>query len=301
MLAEVVPLYPIDQPVRLLAPAKVNLFIDVLDRRPDGYHNIDAVNASVDFFDEIDLTINASGTYTLECNWPDLPTDGNNHLIKAARQVLDGTGLGVSMILTKRIPVGAGLGGGTSDAAALIRYLGRILKVGERHLMSKALVVGSDVPYSLVGGPARVQGRGEVVESLEDTSPLRLVILNPGGGHETQSIYARMAPSHDRAHPPVEPFISAWKRGDLKALGNRMFNAFQETVFAQRSKLANLRNMLIEKGCLGACLTGTGSHLVGLLDPESPGPQEWDWNEEHGTIREVHTLPDDFSKWFKRL
>ncbi len=301
MPAEVVPLYPINQPVRLLAPAKVNLFIDVLDRRPDGYHNIDAVNVSIDFYDEIDLTINATGTYSLECNWPDLPTDVNNHLIKAARQVLEGTGLGVSMCLTKRIPVGAGLGGGTSDAATLIRYLGRVLKVGERNLMPKALAVGSDVPYSLVGGPARVRGRGELVEPLAGVSPLRLVILNPGGGHKTQSVYARMAPSHVRAHPPVEPFIEAWKRGDLVNLGDRMFNAFQEIVFNQRSRLATLREKLIENGCLGACLTGTGSHLVGLLSPDSPGPLEWEWAVDQGTLREAHTLPEDFPKWFRRL
>jgi 4-diphosphocytidyl-2-C-methyl-D-erythritol kinase len=301
MPAEVVSLYPINQPVRLLAPAKVNLFIDVLDRRPDGYHNIDAVNVSVDFFDEIDLIINATGDYVLTCNWPDVPKDANNHLIKAARQVLEGTGLGVSISLTKRIPVGAGLGGGTSDAAALIRYLGRVLKVGERQLMPKALAVGSDVPYSLVGGPARVRGRGELVEPLTGTSPLRLVILNPGGGHETQSVYARMAPSHVRAHPPVEPFVEAWKQGHLQDLGSRMFNAFQETVFAQRPQLASLQKMMIEKGCLGACLTGTGSHLIGLLDPDAPGPLEWDWEENQGTLREVHSLSENFAKWFKRL
>ncbi len=301
MPADVVPLYPIDQPVRLLAPAKVNLFIDVLDRRPDGYHNINAINASVDFFDEIDLTINATGAYTLECNWPDLPTDSNNHLIKAARQVLEGTGLGVSMKLTKKIPVGAGLGGGTSDAAALIRYLGRVLKVGERTLMPKALAVGSDVPYSLTGGPARVRGRGDIVEPLTGVTSLRLVILNPGGGHETQSVYARMAPSHVRAHPPVEPFLSAWKQGDLKDLGSRMFNAFQEIVFTQRPRLAGLGSKLIEMGCLGACLTGTGSHLIGLLAPDAPGPLEWEWEDDLGSVKEVHTLPGDFTKWFKRL
>ena len=109
MPAEILPLYPVNQAVTLLAPAKVNLFIDVLDRRPDGYHNLDAVNVSVSLFDEIELLINESGTFELSCNWDHIPSDNTNHLLKAAAMLLEGTRYGVSIRLHKRIPVGAGL------------------------------------------------------------------------------------------------------------------------------------------------------------------------------------------------
>jgi 4-diphosphocytidyl-2-C-methyl-D-erythritol kinase len=301
MPAEVLPLYPFDQPVRLLAPAKVNLFIDVLERRPDGYHNLDAVNVSVDLFDEIDLTLDDSGIHEVECDWPQVPSDEGNHLIKAANEILRGTRWGVSMKLRKRIPVGAGLGGGTSDAAALVRYLARVFNLSERGLLTKAASIGSDVPYSLLGGPARVRGRGELVDRLLDLPMLRLVLLDPGVPHETRSIYGRMAPSLERPHPPVDPFIEAWRTSDFGLVGARMFNAFQETVFGMQPRLEELRDVLLEQGCLGACLTGTGSHLVGLLSPEGRGPSLWDWREPEALPFEVQTLPGDFTGWIKRL
>ncbi|NUN96884.1 MAG: 4-(cytidine 5'-diphospho)-2-C-methyl-D-erythritol kinase [Candidatus Omnitrophica bacterium] len=287
--------------MRLLAPAKVNLFIDVLDRRPDGYHNLDAVNVSVDLFDEIDLVLNDTGRHTLECDTPGIPLDETNHLIKAANEILKGTRWGVSMRLAKHIPPGAGLGGGTSDAATLIRYLTRVFSISGNTLMARALAVGSDVPYSLIGGPARVRGRGEIVDRIADVHPLRMVVLDPGSSHETGAIYGRMPPSSERPHPPAEAFIQVWKKGDLALLGSLMFNAFQEVVFSRRPRLAELRDLLLRKGCLGATLTGTGSHLVGLLAPESPTPEAWTWNEPEKRPYEVHTLPADFSKWFRRL
>lgn len=302
MSAEVLSLYPIERPVRLLAPAKVNLFIDVLDRRPDGYHNLDAVNVSVDLFDEIEATLKAgTGEHTLVCDWPHIPTDGANHLIKAASELLANTRWSVSMNLKKQIPVGAGLGGGTADAGILLRFLGRALNVNPQLLMEIALRVGSDVPYSLVGGNARVLGRGEQVEKIPGLSPLRLVLLDPGLDHKTQSVYGRLAPALERRHPPVEMFLRAWSLGDYELLGVQMFNAFQDTVFEMEPRLGMLREKLLDKGCLGACLTGTGSHLVGLLAPDAPKVEEWKWTEPNSHIREVSTLPSEFPGWIKHL
>lgn len=302
MSAEVLSLYPIARPVRLLAPAKVNLFIDVLDRRPDGYHNLDAVNVSVDLFDEIEATLKAgAGEHTLECDWPHIPTDGGNHLIKAASELLANTRWTVSIRLKKNIPVGAGLGGGTADAGILLRFLGRALNVNPQLLMEIALRVGSDVPYSLVGGNARVRGRGEQVEKIPGLPPLRLVLLDPGLDHKTQSVYGRLAPALERRHPPVEMFLRAWRAGDYELLGAQLFNAFQETVFEMEPRLARLREKLLDKGCLGSCLTGTGSHLVGLLAPKAPKVAEWEWTEPDSHIREVLTLPSEFPGWIKHL
>lgn len=301
MPAEVLPLFPVDQPVRLLAPAKVNLFLDILGRRPDGYHNLEAVNVSVTLFDEIEIQLNDSGRYNLECDSPEVPTGSENHLIRAAQELLGGTRWGISIQLRKRIPVGAGLGGGTSDAAALIRYLARAFNLKEKTLLAKALKVGSDVPYSLVGGTARVQGRGELVWRLSGLPSLRLVLLNPGLTHATGPIYARLPPSSERGHPPPDLLIEAWSRGDLRLVGLQMFNAFQDLVFEQVPRLRELREKLLDAGCLGVCLTGTGSHLVGLLSPSQPPPEEWNWNVPDAHLTTVETLERDFPGWFKRL
>lgn len=300
MSAEILPLFPVNQTVTLLAPAKVNLFIDVLDRRPDGYHNIDAINASVSLFDEIELQINESGTFELTCNWDHIPTDQTNHLIKAALALFEETHYGVSIKLHKKIPVGAGLGGGTADAGVLLGYLGRFLQVNERVLMQKALQVGSDVPYSLYGGPARVRGRGEWVLPLEGVPPLRLVLLDPGGNHETRSVYGRMIPSDRRPHPPAEQFIEAWRRADWTLMGSRMFNAFQEVVFSQRPEMHTFCEVLVEHGCTGVCLTGTGSHIIGLL-PEGARPvASWNLDCTDFRVQEVTTLGADFKGWIQR-
>jgi len=301
MPAEILPLFPVHRPVRLLAPAKVNLFLDILDRRADGYHNLDAVNVSVDFFDEIELQMNEDGIIAVECNVPEIPTNDDNHLVRAAKVILQGSRWGVSMRLLKRIPVGGGLGGGTSDAAALIRYLARAFNLSERTLIRKSLSVGSDVPYSLIGGNARVTGRGEVVQRLHGLPPLRLALLDPLGSHETGAVYGRLPPSSDRRHPPADLFVEAWRNGDFELLGLQMFNAFQEVVFELEPRLARLREELLNQGCLGACLTGTGSHLVGLLGPGQSPCEEWSWSVSDTRIRTVNTLESDFPGWFQRV
>jgi len=300
MPAEVVALYPVHEPVRLRAPAKVNLFIDVLDRRPDGYHNVDAVNVSVDLFDEIELVLNDTGYFALECDWEGVPTGDENLLVQAARLMLKGTRWGAELRLSKNIPVGAGLGGGSTDAAALMRYLSRVFNLGERNLLPKAIQIGSDVPYSVVGGPARIGGRGDTVSRLSDVPSLRLALVDPICEIKTETIYAHLPPSDDREHPRADCFIESWRRGDLRLLGPQMFNAFQGIVFDQVPRLAQLRDVLLSHGCLGACLTGTGSHLVGLLGAETPGPGEWDWEETDAEVREVRTLSGDFPGWIKR-
>ena len=301
MAAEILPLFPVDRPVRLRAPAKVNLFLDILDRRPDGYHNLDAVNVSVSLFDEIDLTINDEGRHRIECDSPEIPTNEENHLIRAAEAILHGTRWGVSIHLKKRIPVGAGLGGGTADAGVLMRYLARAFNLDEKALIRKSLSVGSDVPYCLIGGNARVGGRGENLQRLYDLPTLRLVLLDPGLSHETRAIYGRLPPAAERRHPPADLLVEAWWSNSLELVGLQMFNAFQDLVFELQPRLAELRERLLGRGCLGVCLTGTGSHLVGLLGGDQPSCEEWEWDVPGTKITAVETLPGDFPGWFQRL
>ena len=301
MAADILPLFPVHEPVRLLAPAKVNLFLDILDRRQDGYHNLDAVNVSVDLFDEIDLRLTEDGQFKVECDWPEVPKDDTNHLIRAAKEVLGSSRWGVSMKLKKRIPVGAGLGGGTADAGTLLRYLARAFNLKEKEVIHRALKVGSDVPYSFYGGPARARGRGEWVERLEGVHELDLILLDPGQRHETPRLYARLPPSDERGHPPADLFIETWRRGNLELLGLQMFNAFQDIVFAEFPRLAELRNRLLDAGCLGVCLTGTGSHLVGLWSRSGSNGEELKWEAEDAKLSRVHTLAREFPGWFQRL
>lgn len=301
MAAEILPLFPVDRPIRLRAPAKVNLFLDILDRRRDGYHNLDAVNVSVSLFDEIELTINDKGNHSVKCDSPEIPSNEENHLIRAAEAILDGTRWGVSINLKKRIPVGAGLGGGTADAGALIRYLARAFNLGEKTLIRKSLSVGSDVPYCLVGGNARVGGRGEEVQRLSDLLPLSLVLLDPGLSHETRAIYGRLPPAAERRHPPADLLVDAWRNRNLEMVGVQMFNAFQDLVFELQPCLSELRDRLLDRGCLGVCLTGTGSHLVGLLEPGQPPCEEWEWDVPGTKVTSVETLPRDFPGWFERI
>ncbi|MGH7855792.1 MAG: 4-(cytidine 5'-diphospho)-2-C-methyl-D-erythritol kinase, partial [Candidatus Binatia bacterium] len=181
--------------VRLLAPAKINLVLEVVGRRPDGYHDIDSVFVPIDLCDEVRLSIapHASFEIHLECDDPSLPSDRRNTAWRAVEEFFRNRARRprVAVSLRKRIPAGSGLGGGSSDAAAVLRALARVEGVPERapEVMEAALAVGADVPFFLWCRPARVRGIGERIEPLGSFPELSLAIVWPGFPISTRSAY----------------------------------------------------------------------------------------------------------------
>lgn len=234
--------------IRLYAPAKINLRLKVLAKRDDGYHQIDTVMQSISLSDEITIDVAEEGLTVI--GPPHLP-QGRGNLCYRAAQAFCGVWHvkgGLRIHLNKYIPVQAGLGGGSSDAAAVLVGLNRLFgqPLGLEELTKLAAALGSDVPFFLYGGTARATGRGEVIEPLDDAKPWWLRIIKPPYGLSTPEVY------------------SAWRRGVVVGRDEFFENDLEEAAQAIRPELKFVKQALMDDGAVHAFLCGSGSAVCGL-------------------------------------
>ncbi len=243
-------------------PAKVNLFLEVSGRRPDGYHAVETLIVAVNLFDTLEARARPDGELHLTCDAPGVPVDGTNLVLKAAEALRGDRPWGASLRLTKRIPHAAGLGGGSSDAALTLHTLNRLW--GLNHPVAKLVeiagAVGSDVGVFLGGSAGWCTGRGEVVEPTEIRDPLDLVIVKPPYGLSTAAVY--------RGHtPPAVPVSSRGMRDAVNsgtAVAAHLHNRLEAPAFAAEPRLNAVRDRLTACGPLGVLLCGSGSSLFAL-------------------------------------
>lgn len=259
---------PLADGVECLAPAKLNLFLEVLGKRPDGYHEIETLMVAVDLFDTLHVKDDPSGRITLRCDDPTLPTGSENLVVRAAERLRAEVGgrQGASITLSKSIPAQAGLAGGSSDAAATLVALNQLwdLKVPEARLDALAGEIGSDVAFFRHGPAAVCRGRGEQVEPVHLTAPLYFVLVCPLKGVSTANVYRQLTPP-DRPRP-VEPVLEALALGDTPALGRSLFNRLQPVAETLEPSLTRVREALKTLGSLldGHLMSGSGSAYFGL-------------------------------------
>lgn len=241
-------------------PAKLNLFLEILGKRPDGYHELSTVMAPVGLYDT--LTLTKAKRFTLEVEGPPLP--GTNTVEKAFRAVAARRKIpGVKAKLVKGVPAGSGMGGGSSDAAAMIEGLDRLYDLGlDRHQI--AAEIGSDVNFFLERGPALCTGRGEKVAPIASGPELHAVILWPGFSLSTAAVYAAVRQFLTRTPRAVIDFLNQFSRGGPAELEPVLFNRLESASFALHPELGALRARLAELLPNGARMTGSGSALYGL-------------------------------------
>jgi 4-diphosphocytidyl-2-C-methyl-D-erythritol kinase len=255
--------------IRLNASAKLNLNLKVLGRRPDGFHDIDSVVQSVTLHDTLDFEERSAGI-ALEVDDPAVPADASNLVWRAAEDLLRLAGArrrGARIRLTKRVPAGAGLGGGSSDAAAALVGLNRLwgLGIGWDHLRDLAAGLGSDVPYFLLGGTARLTGRGIETEPLADLERVDLLVIFPGTDVSTREVYARL---HAPLTPPAEiGSITGVERGSAGSFVGlvRMGNDLEESASVLCPEIRKVKDRLHAAGSLVAAMTGSGSAVFGVF------------------------------------
>ncbi len=253
--------------LRLCAPAKVNLGLEVLGRRPDGYHEIRTVMQAVSLCDEIELEARQDGRLRLECVGADLPSDETNLVLRAARLLreLCGAERGADVRLTKRIPVGGGLGGGSSDAAITLLALAQLweLSPSEDELAAMAAGLGSDVPFFLTGGAALCEGRGERVTPLPCPATLHYVLVMPELPVSTARVYERAAAGLTDRGAAGDNVVEALSEGDPERLGRCLRNDLEEAACAESEELRALRRALAQcsevRRARGHLLSGSGS------------------------------------------
>ncbi len=264
--------------MKLAAPAKTNLFLEVPRRRPDGFHDLDTVFVELDLADTLELDPLPAGDLALEVvpledQAEAVPAGPDNLVWRAADALRRRAGrpdLGARLRLTKRIPAGGGLGGGSSDAAAALRGLDALWEthLGDAALAALAAELGSDVAFFLRGGLQRGSGRGERLEPLPlPPGPLDLVLLFPPFPCPTPAVYRALAP-----HLPATPrdpaaLLTALAAGDPAAVAGELFNRLEAPAFDLHPSLAELKRDLARRpGVLGALLSGSGSTLFALTD-----------------------------------
>jgi 4-diphosphocytidyl-2-C-methyl-D-erythritol kinase len=252
----------------LAAPAKLNLFLEILHKRPDGYHDLESLMVAIDLFDTLELRATSGSEITLICEPATLSTGPDNLVHKAAaalRTHANQPHLGAEIRLTKRIPMQAGLGGGSSDAAAVLVGLNEIWKLGltRQKLLAIAASIGSDVAFFLTLPAAWCTGRGEVV-TPEPPAARRFdfVLVFPPVGLGTAAVYKRLAVPE--VPTPGNAVREAYLTGDAKALGQALFNRLEEPAFELEPLVGRMRKRLAALRPYGAMMSGSGSTVFAV-------------------------------------
>ena len=274
--------------MRVEANAKLNLTLDVLGRRPDGYHDMRMIMQSVELADLLDITQSGSGELRVSTNLHFLPNNAKNLAAQAALRWWEAQGnasQGLDITIDKHIPVCAGMAGGSSDAAAVLRALNelegaglspaQLARIGER--------VGSDVPYCVTGGTALAEGRGEVLAPLPPLPPCWVVLCKPEFSISTPALFAKIDSVKLRCRPDTQGVIAALEARDLVGVARRMYNVFEDALpERQRSRVNDIKNVLIQCGALGASMSGTGPTAFGLFDSEDRAMEAREKLEDFG-------------------
>lgn len=260
------------EPLTLYAPAKVNLTLTVGDRRPDGYHDVSTVMQAVGLYDTLILTHGAAGL-TLTCTDPAVPADATNLVLRAADRFFEETKLPVPDLhlhLRKRIPSQAGLGGGSSDAAAVLRALQTLYApdISDGRLETLAARLGSDVPFFIRGGTQLATGRGEVVSPLSPLTAGWFVVVKPDEGYSTAEMYRRLDEPGSVLVRNSRYMQDAVAANNVHAVAVELHNSF-ERVVPKDSSLRTIKDALRAQGALGTLLSGSGSAVFGLFDDQS--------------------------------
>lgn len=262
------------QGVKILAPAKVNLFLRVLGKREDGYHFIDSLMVPVSLYDEIEIRKGAAkkgrGSLTVTCHHPDVPNGEKNLVYQAASLLLEKKGISASITvrIRKNIPVGGGLGGGSSDAAATLVGLNRLLRLryDRRELASLAAKLGADVPFFISGVPARARGIGERLRPVRSLPRLWMVLVYPRFPVSTGWVYRNL--SAKLTKHSEDSRIKSSLKGPAK-LARLLVNDLEEVTLRRYPRIALLKGKLIQEGAAGALMSGSGSSVFGIFITES--------------------------------
>ena len=254
------------------AYAKLNLSLDVLEKRPDGYHEMKMVMQTVTLQDRISLETGTGAPLQMRSNLGFLPTDEHNLAAAAALALCRETGsdpAGLSIRLDKRIPVCAGMAGGSADAAAVLRGLNELLGLNlpQQRLEEIGSLVGSDVPYCVGGGTALAKGRGEVLTPLPPLPNCHVVLCKPAFSVSTPELFKALDGCRIRRRPDTAGLIDALAAKDLPGVARRMYNVFEDVLPQRRyQEICSIKNTLIQHGALGASMSGTGPTVFGLFD-----------------------------------
>lgn len=255
--------------LKLKAYAKINLALDVLSKREDGYHEIRTIMQTVDLYDIINIEKIEEDNIIVTTSSENIPTDNKNHAYIAASLLKERFGVkqGVRIHIEKNIPVSAGLAGGSTDAAAVLKGLNEIfeLNLSEQQLMEIGREIGADVPFCLVGGTALCEGIGEKVIKLKSAPQMNILIAKPEVYVSTQAVYEALDLSKIKKRPNIEAMISAIEEGNVKEIAKNLCNVLEVVTVNQYPVINRVKDIMRNNNALGTVMTGSGPAVFGIF------------------------------------
>ena len=251
------------------ANAKINLTLDIIDKREDAYHNIDTIMQTVSLCDEIHITKNNKGRIKLTCAKILLPNDDRNIAYKAAESIFKYAGIekmGVDIHIIKEIPTQAGLGGGSADAAAVLKAINELfnLNISISELANIGSSLGADVPFCVLGGIKRCKGIGDVIEEVSSMPNCKLLLCKPEVGVDTKYAYEQCDKFPNTSKNSTKKMLEALSVGNLKEVAKSISNRFDEVLHIPEIEV--IKAIMKEKGALNAIMTGSGSTVYGIFE-----------------------------------
>ena len=258
--------------MRLQAFAKINLGLDVLGKREDGYHEVRMIMQTIRMYDQLDMRKSVEPGIHLTTNKKYIPVDENNLVWRAAKLMMDTCGIieGVSIHLHKVIPVAAGMAGGSSDAAATLVGMNRLFHCGlsKEKLMELGVQIGADVPYCVLRGTALAEGIGEKLTVLPPMPDCWILIGKPGISVSTKYVYTTLDLNTDTVHPDIDGMKKALEDGNLYGITERMGNVLQDVTIPAYPEVERIKEQMKTLGAVNAMISGSGPTVFGIFDNE---------------------------------
>lgn len=278
--------------ISVKALAKINLGLDVIRKRPDGYHEVRMIMQTVHLYDQLTIQKTKEPEISIQSNLSFLPMDESNLAYQAAKLLKDECGIreGVAISLKKHIPIAAGMAGGSTDAAAVLYGMNELFGLGfkRQKLMELGVGIGADVPYCLMRGTALAEGIGEKLKSLPPMPKCPVLIAKPNIGVSTKFVYENLKLDGHVVHPDISAQIAAIRQGDLKAVAGLMGNILESVTVPQYPVIDEIKRRMTDNGALSSMMSGSGPSVFGLFDDENAAKAAYDAMRESGLAKQVY-------------
>lgn len=278
--------------IELKALAKINLGLDVLGRRENGYHDVRMIMQSIYLYDDVRIERKAAPGIELASNLYFLPTGDGNIAYKAAQMLMDEFGIeeGVRITLNKHIPVSAGMAGGSSNAAAVLFGMNRLfgLNLSQKEMMERGVKLGADVPYCIMRGTVLAEGIGEALKRLPAMPKCTVLIAKPPVSVSTKVVYEALDSSDITVHPDIDGLIEALEKGNLREIASRMGNVLEEVTIPMHPVIEEIKQVMKDCGALNAMMSGSGPTVFGLFENKTAARNAQNKIREKALAKQVY-------------
>ena len=278
--------------ISLKALAKINLGLDVVRRREDGYHEVRMIMQTIHLYDRLDIKRTKESGIQIQTNLSFLPVNENNLIYKAAKLLMDEFSItdGVSVKLDKRIPVAAGMAGGSTDAAAMLFGMNRLFSLGltKRQLMERGVQIGADVPYCIMRGTALAEGIGEELSQLPPMVKCPVLIAKPSISVSTKFVYQNLKLDDATIHPDIDRLIDDIKAKKLYDIAAHMGNVLETVTIPNYPVIDEIKKHMLSHGAVGAMMSGSGPTVFGLFDDEATAKKAYKAMRSSHLARQVY-------------